>query len=167
MVENVESFCNYKDIKELFMHFFRCSVLNRTDKFNFDTAFSVTIPFIEHKLDDHCQRTLDDFLNYCKRNMWNPETYTFTEEKLTKLIELYNNDHTKFQKYPQYKRLMNIHDAYVKSNHAENPTERVLLFDAVIHAQHVGGDIFENAIFPYDPGTLRQKVENEFCISNP
>jgi len=132
-IENIESFCNYKDIKELFMHFFRCSALKRFDCFDFVTAFNITIPYIEQKLKDHDIRTFEDF------------------------FDSGFNDHFAFYS------LLVILDEHEKMT---TQTQMVLLFDSIIHAQHIGGEIFEWLIFPDDPNTLRQKVENELHISN-
>jgi len=133
MVENIEVFDNYKDIKEIFKHFFRCTRLNRIDNFDFNKAFNITIPFIQRKLTDHGIRTFDDYFNSGF------------------------NDHVAFYS------LLVILDEYEKMN---TVPQMVLLFDSIIHAQHIGGEIFEWVIFPDDPNTLRQKVENELCISN-
>lgn len=133
MTENVESFCNYKDIKELFMHFFRCSELKRFDCFNFETAFDVTIPYIKQKLTDHGIKTFNDYFD------------------------------SRFNDHYAFYSLLVILDEHEKIT---AQIQMILLFDAIIHAQHIGGEIFEWVIFPDDPDTLRQKVENEFCISN-
>ena len=133
MVENVESFDNYKDIKELFKHFFRCSELKRFDCFNFNAAFNVTIPLIELKLTDHGIRTFDDLFN----------------GQFGDSFEFYS--------------LLVILDELERAN---TITQMVLLFDSIIHAQHIGGEIFEWELMPEDPDTLRQKVENELRFPN-
>lgn len=157
--EITESFDNYSDIKELFKHFFRCSALSKMDCFNFDRAFEVTIPCIERKLDEHGARSFKDFWNYmteeervrCKKS----------RGRLNNVIDTYRYYHSLYADYYQFWLLKDILTAYEKVKVSKNTCDCAVVFDSIIHAEHVGGYIFEWVLLPDDPNSLRYKVDKE------
>jgi len=128
---DVESFGDYKNIPKSFKHFFRCSVLKKWECFDFETAFKVTLPFIKRKLHDHRIYSYRSYYNSCWAKCC-----------------------------PEFLSLLNILDAYSRLDKWD-VMGRVMLFDSIIHAEHMEGDIFEYELLPEDPDSLRLKVEKE------
>lgn len=161
-VEAVESFDNYANIKELFKHFFRCSALNMLDRFDFDRAFEVTVPYIEKKLDDHGARSFKEFWNYltdeerarCRKS----------KSRLADVIGSYRKFHSLYTNYYQFWLLKDILSDCNKAKRSGNICDCTIVFDAIVHAEHVGGYIFEYALLPDDPNSLRYKVNKELQL---
>lgn len=169
MTTEVECFDDYSyENEEIVYHFFRCSLLNRFDCFDFEKAYEALIPTIQQKLNEHGLGTFEDFLEYQeliydKRTLsdWTIESgylYIDVDDVFEAIMKLrYDRSRDEFSGYSAFDDLQDIVDGY--KNSSNNTLQQdIALFDAIIHAEHVTGNIFEDFD---DPDTIRGRVERE------
>jgi len=145
---------DFYDNESIIRGFLLHSCLNRMGEFDFQQAFEYLLNPIESKLYEHAQCDYDTFLQYYD-DMFYHENSDF--EKFTYQTDYINIDVDDVKEaiskmhYEKSKNAFdglfdNLIDLKERIENLDNLTEqeRIILFDEVIHAQHVTGDIFDD-----------------------
>lgn len=167
----VYNFSHYHDFEETIKHFFRCSLYNSWDKFNFRKAFKLFNRQIEQKLAEHGQLDYDSFAEIDKEyNQYSEDSLLeFTtktdyinidESDLLEVIVNYRYErfNETFSEYDSYITLKELYYKIDNYNDSDELGYKIQLFDSIIHAQHETGDIFEDI----NPDDLREEVNEEY-----
>lgn len=170
MTAEVECYCDYCDADdELLKHFFRCSLLDRWDCFDFDRAFSCVIHEIERKLAEHGLCDFEDFLDqmgyfYDKRDLeqfasctgWVSISVDDVFEAIMRLH--YDRMREEFDGDDTFCELQILVGRYNDGEWNNSIQAAITLFDACIHAEHHTGLVLEMV---GDPDCLRGEVQKE------
>ena len=143
---------NFYEPESIIKGFLLHSCLNRMSEFDFEQAFESLINPIQDKLIEHAQCDYDDFYNYyCDVFYYENsdfEKFTFQTNYINICIDDVRETIAKMH-YEKSKEAFdgmfdNLIDLKERIDDLDNLTEQemVILFDEVIHAQHVTGDIF-------------------------
>lgn len=162
----VKTFNDYSDIELTFEHFLRCSLLSSWEYFNWTLAFERPITTIRDKLASHGQLSFEDFQEYeegyyCLDDISNyavstPYIKICKDELHMALLEYrYNKFKQAFSGY--FDNLLDILYKYEKLASLKQ-FEKIALFDTVIHAQHVTGEVFEDVNIE----ALKENIEQEY-----
>jgi hypothetical protein len=149
-VIDIDFYDNESIIRGFLLH----SCLNRMGEFDFKRAFECLIMPINDKLIEHAQCDYDTFYNYHD----DISCYMYSDyEKFTVQTDYFYigiDDVKQAIAKMQYEKLKQVFDGMFDNlidlkeriENLDNLTEeeRVILFDEVIHAQHVSGDIFDD-----------------------
>jgi hypothetical protein len=160
----------YVDMNEAVGDFFRASIERRLDDYDFESVFEYASMIINQKLAGHGLTSYEEFYDDYNDMFGNDvdlsqyETHTdwivISHEDIHEAILRYMYDVYKrtfsgmgaFQDLQSlYNRMQNIYGMSTK--------ERAILFDEVIHAQHVTGDIFEDL----DIEAIKEEIDAEYA----
>lgn len=166
--DEVKDFSNYYDYEELFKHFFRCSLYNSWDYFDWDKAFENTRNVIGQKLAEHGLTTFEEYKDFLdqiygdrSKDLQSFAVQTdylyITTEDIQEVILKYTFEESKKAFDSMFDNLQEIYD---KSEYPDSLSlpEKITLFDSIIHAEHVTGEIFDMC----NPDDLRDEVEQEY-----
>jgi hypothetical protein len=161
------------EMEQYIINFFKCSLADDFDDFDWTGAFETYIPFLERNCIAHGQGTYEEFeqrmddiygLNSLECDM---PRWAVIE---TDWISFSDVDACQAILKAQYECLRNTFKNNVHSNNAEllerarnhryinDLPELIALFDECIHAQHATGDIIDDC----DPDALRKIAEEEY-----
>ena len=160
-------YSDYYDYEETFKHFLRCSLLNCWHRFDFEEAFDNAIIPIQNKLIEHGQGTLEEFVNYeegyrdigeCLDGYTTQTDYIYIcAEDIHEAIMKFRYEKFKEEFSGYFSDLEEIMEKYNNWQAMKTP-EIIALFDSIIHAQHVNGDIFEDV----DTEMIKEEIEEEY-----
>jgi len=167
----VYNFSKYYDFEETVKHFFRCSLYNSWDKFNFEKAFDYFNRQIKMKLAEHGQLDYESFAEIDKEysqyhedslNEFTTKTdyIHIDEEDILETIVQYRYDRFKetFSELDSYIKLNELYQKLEDYKDSDELGHKIQLFDSCIHAQHETGDIFEDI----DPDEIRKEIDTEY-----
>lgn len=167
----VYNFSNYYNVEEVVKHFFRCSLYNSWERFNFKRAFESVQSQIESKLAEHGQMDYDSFAQYENdMNDYNlSDLGQFTihsdyididEDDILNAILEYKYEKFKetFGELDSYQNLIELNEKIDNLKDSDELGYKIQLFDSCIHAQHETGDIFED----FNPDNLRKEIDEEY-----
>ena len=145
---------DYYDAESIVRGFLLHSALNRMHEFSFEDAFNQLRNPIDYKLIEHAQNcTLEEYTDYnCDMGLYcntDFEKFTFSTDyihiDIDDVKEAINKLH--YEKCKEafdgmFDDLIEIQEEL--NNVTDDQEHNVILFDRVIHAQHVTGDIFDD-----------------------
>ena len=153
-LNNIEIDIDYYEHESIVRGFLLHSALNRMSEFDFETAFDGLRNPIDYKLLEHAQNcTFDEFTEYnSEMGMYCDDDFSkftfntnYINVDIDDVKEAINKLHYEKSKEAfdgLFDDLIEIQDEL--NNVTDNEENNVILFDRVIHAQHVTGDIFED-----------------------
>lgn len=143
---------DYDDIESIIRSFLTYSALNRMSEFNFESAFGRLQRPIYDKLIEHAQVDYEvfeiyhqDIFCYDTKNL---REFTLSsdyinitvEDVLAAIIKMhYERSQEAFN--GKFDNLINLNKR-IDNQYQITELENIILFDEVIHAQHVTGDVF-------------------------
>lgn len=156
-------------MEDIVENFLRSSIEGRMEEFDFDEAFGFVESALHYKLAEHGLLSLEEFIdaeeNYLCVNPGILEPYTtksdyiyISEDELHDALIKYRYEKFRetFVDYGSFQELMRLYNE-VKV-YTELPlTEKVILFDACIHAEHETGMIFD-----IDIDMIKAKLDKEY-----
>jgi hypothetical protein len=159
---------DYYDVESIIRGFLLHSCLNRMKEFDFNEAFEMLRNPINQKLIEHAQCSFDEYLEYYNDiffhndSVYEPFTvqtdylYIGIEDVKTAIATM-NYEKSKDNFSGMFD---NLEDLVQRMNDSSNNTEQenIILFDEVIHAQHVTGDIFEDVEIDYIKSEIDKEV---------
>jgi len=158
----------YYSEEALFSHFFRCSLYNAWDYFDFYKAFEHCRGRIGSKLAEHGLLNFEDFEENFSQMYgdrpgdlspfeWKSDYINITEEDIMEVILRHIFDESRKAFTGMFSELIEIYDMTDNPGRFDLP-EQIELFDRVIHAQHVTEAIFDEL----NPDDLRADIEYEY-----
>lgn len=160
----------YVDIEENIKDFFRASIDRTLDDFDFESAFDTMKDRINAKLAEHGLTTEEDFISFYEDCMcvdkselssYTTDTNyirTSTEELHEVLMHyLFEKSKKTFGSMGAFKELLALVDKLDNAGELST-SEKAILYDEVIHAQHETGDIFEEV----DIEAIKEEIDREY-----
>lgn len=141
----------YTEIEEYIIKFYVCSLRNDFSSFDWDAMDEHFLPALQRKLDEHGLGTYEAFVEIQEDCIYGEplpywctaqsDYFSFTEEDAKEAI--FTAMYEKAGK--AFNHLFDNIEVLVEELQSPPGTlrQRIILFDEVIHAQHVTGDIFE------------------------
>ncbi len=159
---------NYNDYESIVRGFLTLSALNRMKEFDFDQAFKELKHPILNKLREHAQCDYNEFLEFYKDVFYHEkedfEKFTYQTDYINISINDVEEAIAKMHYEKSVKAFTGLFDNLIELKDRiegldENNTKiNVILFDEVIHAQHVTGDIFEDLDIDYIKSDLDEEL---------
>lgn len=165
----------YNDQETVIKFFLRCSITSEWKYFNFTRAFKCLQWELTDKLNQHAQLSKEEFSNYwgefhsssntsLDEYAYSTDYITLSREDVYEAIENLHYNKTKEVFEPYFEGLLDLHtrlSSFILSgrvNYSEvTLEEKILLFDELIHAQHVTGDLFGDI----NIDLIKEQVEEE------
>ena len=170
----IDNFNNYYDIKEVVKHFFRCSLCNYWDKFDFNETFNNILYPIKNKLAEHGRLSLEDYIEAEEQIMYGNKSDLNNFASSTNYICIsiddifdaimeykYNRYKKEFSVYSSFDMIEEIYNKLLNVSDADELGYKIELFDSCIHAQHETGDIFDE----FNPDDIREEIEREYKLA--
>lgn len=167
---------NFWDMEDATKEFFRCSINRDFSEFDWDTVFENAQNRIKGYLDQHGFNGEDAFVEWFLQfydDVYGENEISESLQKFapqTDYICIGTDELMKIMArglYPKYKDAFENEEAFINlkelseklENIPDDDKERAILFDEVIHAQHVTGDIFDELDIP----TLKAEIDAEYA----
>lgn len=161
-------------IDEHIRNFLVASIEGTMEDFDFDDAFDEIEPVIQSKLAEHGLLSYDEFVetdeNVCYCNPteavmpFTTDTgyILITADEILDVIRRhrYERFREEFSTYDSFKTLADLYRR-VQEQSCLDTTEKVLLFDECIHAQHETGDIFDDV----DIERIKADIDAEYATA--
>lgn len=170
----IDNFDNYYDIEETIKHFFRCSLCNYWDKFDFEKTFTNISYTIKNKLAEHGRLSLEDYIENEEQIMCVDKSVLNDFATSTNYICIsmeniydaimeykYNRYKDEFSGYSSYDTLEEIYNKLLNISDEDELGYKIELFDSCIHAQHETGNIFDD----FNPDDIREEIEREYKLA--
>ncbi|MBS3748160.1 MAG: hypothetical protein KGY67_00485 [Candidatus Thermoplasmatota archaeon] len=158
--------CNMED--DTVSCFWATNVTRNKDMFDFDYAFEQLESPMEQKLTEHGFLGWERYYEFIEsiyghlNNLenWKIDTpYIYIGEQELQDTVAKHVSNRLYENYKNYDEFQKIHDIYLKTQHPQDLSDRekTLLFDKMIHLQHVTGNVYDNL----DIEALRNEFEQE------
>jgi len=155
-LDKIDVDIDYRDNEKIVRGFLTLSALNRMAEFDFEEAFDHLKQPLWNKLIEHAQGcTFNEFNEYMNMCWWgdvdlsvftaHSDYFQITEQDVFKAMSQLHYDKLKETFHGAFEDVEELHTlSSSATNHASERQANVILFDRVIHAQHVTGDIFDD-----------------------
>lgn len=153
----------YDDERETIKLFFRLSIRNKLNKFNYRKAFNVLLPRLEEHLSSHgllgkkkygdmWDQFYDLDIELSKLTIKTDYLHIDLEDLRKVILKLYYKKSK--QAFTQLFEHLIVLYYNIKNNSYDDNIKNMELFDLLIHSYHMNGDLF-----PYNMDDLREEAE--------
>lgn len=157
-------------MEETVKEFFRASIERKLDDFDFDSAFEQFSGAIRQKLAEHGLLSFDEFIEsesdygfYSKDDLTGFAVHTgyivISTDELLEVLQKYRYERFKaeFSRYGSFQSLLSLYER-IQKQYSLSTSEKAILFDECIHAQHETGDIFDDL----DIEGIKEEIDREY-----
>ncbi len=159
-------------MEDIIREFLESSINGTLDGFDFDNAFDTASVYIHQKLAEHGLLEFEDFIN-AEEDVWGTnrgdlDNYAVrtsyicisTDDIYECIMEYrYKRFRNTFKDYGSFKELLSLYERINKPSFLDLDTsEKTILFDECIHAQHETGDIFDDI----DIEAIKEEIDRKY-----